>query len=351
MGVAGGHHLAQVVRVPTGLEDGADGAGSTSGAPDVGTAAVPGAALTAAGAHVGHVGGMVAGDEVVEADAVRLVAGMTQQHPVWEEAEVMLPNPPVGGHTRTVEPLRQAKRPYPSSPRALPATRHSRAHAAPWLRTDGGRRTSLATCTPGWIYHGGATRPVPAEEADGGGGSTPTSSPPAPGCDPATYASSPPCAGRSPNRHPGGLTAARGSGRAPGAAHRHRRDGGRSRLAPPGGGGASRWAPQAGWLAVSSGQRSVNPPRLSRPPIAAPRSRTAPTEAASSGPCPVNSCTSTCARTCRSLPHLPSLAGASSVVAPSARLTDDLKIKRDRPQRATTTDFHITRASRRDMMD
>ena len=118
MGVAGGHHLAQVVRVPTGLEDGADGAGSSSGAPDVGTAAVPGAALTAAGAHVGHVGGMVAGDEVVEADAVRLVAGMTQQHPVWEEAEVMLPNPPVGGHTRTVEPLRQAKRPYPSSPRA-----------------------------------------------------------------------------------------------------------------------------------------------------------------------------------------------------------------------------------------
>ena len=35
---------------------------------------------------------------------------------------------------------------------------------------DPDRHTSLATCTPIGIYHRGATRPVPAEEADGGGG-------------------------------------------------------------------------------------------------------------------------------------------------------------------------------------
>ena len=35
---------------------------------------------------------------------------------------------------------------------------------------DPDRHTSLATCTPSGIYHRGATRPVPAEEADGGGG-------------------------------------------------------------------------------------------------------------------------------------------------------------------------------------
>lgn len=65
-------------------------------AADVGTAPMPGAALPAAGAHVGHVGGMFAGDQVVEADAVRLVAGMAQQYPVGESAEVMFPDPPVG---------------------------------------------------------------------------------------------------------------------------------------------------------------------------------------------------------------------------------------------------------------
>ena len=162
--VARGHHLAEVARVPTGLEGGADGAGPSGGAADVGAAAVPGAALTAAGAHVGHVGGMVAGDEVVEADAVRFVAGVTQQRRVRESAEVMFPDPPVGGQHPDggTAPAGEAAVSVFAEGSQPPGAGGPPQHL-------GFEPTAVGTpasprAHPVGIYHRGATRPVPAEE-------------------------------------------------------------------------------------------------------------------------------------------------------------------------------------------